>query len=922
MAARLNGNSLRALRRVRRLARLDGFASSSPRCSSRAELDGDLAELYAAYRAELDRLDLWDRELERRHAVERAGRRPRCVGPRPVFAYGFEDLTGAEWALLEALAGRADVTVSLPYEPGRDAFESLSRTADDLTAARGRPHRGTAAERRVAHAGARPRGALPLRIDLPERSPESAGRPFPRRRRHARDARARRRRDASPCSARERRPRRSRSSARRWSAGARRSRPRSATLGVPYSLEGRLRLGQTPFGQALLVLLRFAWLGGGAPRALLVPALAVLRARRAPTPTSSKAGCADGACQAARVEEETITLRGQPLPLLDRVRDAADPLAAVARPRAGDARAPPTGSRRRRSTRPPGSTCARTRPSRGSSSELEGWRALGGEAHPRRGRGPLERTRRCGAAVRARPDASRCSTSFAHAPAASRSCSCSDSRRAACRAARRARRSSTTTRRPSSSARRAAAGCCGPTPSARDRYLFYTACTRADAAPLPRPRGGERRGLAARGEPVLGRGAARSSPGRGRAVDAAPAALSADLAARGRTDRARAPARAGLARPGASPRRPTALARANGWERRLDRALDAFRRPTRLTHPLVLEELRQQASFYVTELERFADCSSMWFVERLLQPRTSTPRSTPRLRGTVAHQTLFSFFGGLPKRTARSGRAAENLEQALRSCASACDDALQAHLRIEVPELERRELEHSLARDLEALVRARGRVAEPARAGPLRGLVRLGALGPGATARPRPRRLHRLGEDRPDRPRPVRRARDGRGLQVGPQRPHRGRDRAGATPADPAVHARPPRPRRGRAARRALPRAGGRGPGRAASCGPSARGRSCPASSATTTSTRMRSGAGSSARRTDARAIVARIRAGDVRHDPQRRLLPAVVRPVADVPGEALVSTSLAMCVFRPSRLCWLGRLRRWPGTSGPRGAR
>src|SRR5918911_142594 len=96
------------------------------------ELDGELAELYAAYREELDRLGLWDRELERRHAAARAAGDLAAWEPRPVFAYGFEDLTGAEWALLEALAARAEVTVSLPYEPGRDAFASLSRTADDL----------------------------------------------------------------------------------------------------------------------------------------------------------------------------------------------------------------------------------------------------------------------------------------------------------------------------------------------------------------------------------------------------------------------------------------------------------------------------------------------------------------------------------------------------------------------------------------------------------------------------------------------------------------------------------------------------------------------------------------------------------------------------------------------------------------------
>ena len=40
-------------------------------------------------------------------------------------------------ALLDALAGRADVTVSLPYEPGRAAFASLSGTMDDLGALAG-----------------------------------------------------------------------------------------------------------------------------------------------------------------------------------------------------------------------------------------------------------------------------------------------------------------------------------------------------------------------------------------------------------------------------------------------------------------------------------------------------------------------------------------------------------------------------------------------------------------------------------------------------------------------------------------------------------------------------------------------------------------------------------------------------------------
>ena len=46
------------------------------------ELDGELAELYAAYREELDRLGLWDRELERRYAAERVAGRARGLGRR------------------------------------------------------------------------------------------------------------------------------------------------------------------------------------------------------------------------------------------------------------------------------------------------------------------------------------------------------------------------------------------------------------------------------------------------------------------------------------------------------------------------------------------------------------------------------------------------------------------------------------------------------------------------------------------------------------------------------------------------------------------------------------------------------------------------------------------------------------------------
>ena len=121
-------------------ARFSGFADALLQCVSElgaglvdpVDLDGDLRELYAAYRAELDRLGLWDRDLLRRYAAERLASDLDAWDGAPVFLYGFEDLTGAEWALLQALAGRAEVTVSIPYEPARTAFAALTDTIGDL----------------------------------------------------------------------------------------------------------------------------------------------------------------------------------------------------------------------------------------------------------------------------------------------------------------------------------------------------------------------------------------------------------------------------------------------------------------------------------------------------------------------------------------------------------------------------------------------------------------------------------------------------------------------------------------------------------------------------------------------------------------------------------------------------------------------
>ncbi len=106
-----------------------------------------------------------------------------------------------------------------------------------------------------------------------------------------------------------------------------------------------------------------------------------------------------------------------------------------------------------------------------------------------------------------------------------------------------------------------------------------------------------------------------------------------------------------------------ALARANGWERRLERALSAFRRPTRLTHPLVLEQLASRTSFAVTELERFADCSSAWFVERFLDPKTIDAEPDAKQRGSVAHNALHRFFSASRPSSGWSGSSRSTLRR-------------------------------------------------------------------------------------------------------------------------------------------------------------------------------------------------------------------------------------------------------------------
>jgi ATP-dependent helicase/nuclease subunit B len=703
----LAGQSLNGLGRS---ARFGGFADALLATVAELEsglldpndLEGELATLYAAYRGELDRLNLWDSDLLRRHAAQRIASELDAWGGEPVFAYGFEDLTGAEWALLQALVGRTDVTVSMPYEPGRPAFASLARTMDDLASlADGRieelsPSFADIAAPALAH----------LERALFSEQPPSEAPPIDGALRFFEAAGTRGvlelvgeellsliRAGTPPeqigivCPTLD-----------RWQAPLETA---LGTLGVPYALEAYVRLDKTAYGQALLNLLRFAWLGGGRTElyAFLRSPYSGLTRQNVDFLEGRLRGRA--VSDPEKVEEETVRLRdGQPLAPLEALRSAPTPLDAVTGLAASMLRAaygleaPPVGESSRHDIRAHDSVMRLL-------GELRGWSELEGSLSTEELVAALERAevRRASAAEPGRVavlDLLRART-----------------RRFEIvfvlgleegRLPRRGHESpflADDTRRELDERSRARLS--RPDQVARDRYLFYTACTRAtNRVYLAREAAGDD-------------GSPRSpSPFWDEVVSLFPAddvqrwtrrrplsQLTWPLET-APTERERL--RAVVLRAPEDRATAEAIAAANDWERRIARALRAFARQTRITHPLVLADLRARTTFNVTELERFVDCSSMWFFDRMIDPKTMDREVDARMRGSIAHQTLYRFYSGLPKELGVDRVGPDELDAALTFLRRCLDDAVEGQ-RIELTELQQRELRHGLWRDLEAFVR-------------------------------------------------------------------------------------------------------------------------------------------------------------------------------------------------------------------------
>jgi ATP-dependent helicase/DNAse subunit B len=683
----------------------DAIAEVEAGLVSADELQGPLAALYTSYREELARVQLWDRQLLRAAAAERLAGDLGSWQGQPVFAYGFEDLTAAEWALLETLAGRAQVTVSLPYEPGRPAFEWLGDTSQELQKLAGAveelaPRYDEVAHPALAHIeralfggrteqapalegairffeGAGSRGTLELvgeailELLRAGTAPAEIG-------------------VVVPSLERLRGP----------------VETAFGTLGIPYAVDAPLRFGQTAYGQALLAFLRFAWTGaerGELFRYLRSP-YSGLRRHSVDFVEGRLRGRAISA--PGRVEEELEALREARLPALDALRTSSSPLDAVGELSVSMLRAahgveqPPADEHSRDDLRAYES-CRRLL------KDLEGWEKI---AEPVSREDVIVALERASVRQPSTTDAGRVPVL--------------DLMRARTRRFEHVfilgleegglpRRSPATPFLDDDERRRLGPRLRRADAVTRDRYLFYTACTRpTQRLHLVREAASDE------GSPREASPFWEEVAGLFPADDVARWTTRRPLSsltwrlesAPSERERLRA-----LAILSADPNRrdeADALARANGWKRKLDRAHGALHRPTRLTHPAVLEQLEGRKVFNVTELERFADCSSAWFIDRVLDPKTIDPEVDPRLRGSIAHSALFKFFTGFPKALGSDRIRPEQVEDAVRFMRECLEQALSG-IRLEMTELQRRELEQTLSRDLERLVRAEAAADSP-----------------------------------------------------------------------------------------------------------------------------------------------------------------------------------------------------------------
>jgi RecB family exonuclease len=657
-------------------------------------------------RAVAELLSAWAREaaergtLDRSARVAEAGRRVAgqlaAWGAAPLLVYGFEELRSAHCSLVEAIADRASATVALPFETGRDTFaasaatfERLSARADshEELAPRGYVERDSLiALERGLFAARRPEA--PAVPDGGVRLLEVAGASGEARAVAAEAARALRA-GVAPDDLLIVLP--SGDAAHGALAAA------LGALAVPFSLDTRTPLPQTAIGHAITGLCRYAWLRGGREELfawLRSPASGLARARVDDWDGRVRG---QGRREPADVDVYLREQGARPLAAVDQLRDADDPAAALCEILEIAAAAA-------------FALDARVEPHTQVALGLDAWRAA----------------REVAGALAGLPEPATPAELVAALEAASvRLGDDRPSGRVRVVGLRRARthrvsmvivlgleaRRLPRRSRPDAllgdAVRRSLAGrglpLVRPDLAAADRYALYAALTSArrqamlvrrvvDDAGRPReasPFWSDVRDTLGDGCPVAERHGLRDltyelgdAPSERERLRALAALAGNDvLAARRIADSV------------------------PGWPRRIDRARRAFSRVTRIDDPAMLAEFAARRNYGASELETFADCSQRWFVDRMLKPKEVDRSVDARIAGTAMHAALKHFFERLPAEVGSDSVVPELLEPAQALLVRAIDMAVDA-LSLPPGSLAVAELRHGLRRQLASFVRS------------------------------------------------------------------------------------------------------------------------------------------------------------------------------------------------------------------------
>jgi hypothetical protein len=648
-----------------------------------AAAPGPLADAYADWWALLDAAHADDAARVRVEACRLLESSLEAWDGAQLFAEGFEDLSAAQEAAVRLVAARAGAVMTLPYEPGRPAFAALAELVQrlaDLPGAR-------IVERPAAGEGRAPAlAAWERRLfdDVPATTAPGAGAPVEVLEAAGGRAEAELVVDAVLHALR---------------GGAAPADllvvvphdPATSEVGdalracgVPVHVDGRRPLGTTPLGAALAALLRAAWDAEPARADLFEflrsPWSGIAR-RRVDSAEARVRG--RGIRGAAAVEAAVAEALAEPLGALVRLRSAPDPVTAVAETvRAMLAAAHGLGAA------PPGDAAeADAAAAAAVLDTLSGLRdpALDPPADREDVRAALART-----TVRAGRDGG------------------GRVRLVSAREARGVQASVVVVAGLEDAAygtgRDVVAGLEGLLSSvpAADlaRHRVYTAVTRAR----------ERVVLVVRRADDDGRELPPSHH-----LDDLLRALGSDPPRRRRglgdltwdvddapTPRARARAVASLV--ARAPERARRVAHASGLTPRIERARESLARPTAISDKKRLRALRALDRFNVTALDRFGDCSAWWFVERMLDPRTIDASVDNLLTGSVAHTVLHRFYRSVPATFGKERLEPADADRAEEIVAGLVRDAVRQHPG-PTDGVDGRLLERRLIRDLGAFVR-------------------------------------------------------------------------------------------------------------------------------------------------------------------------------------------------------------------------